>query len=163
VLALLAERPLHGYQVIQEIGVRSRGAWQPSPGSVYPALQLLEDQGLVRAEEAEGRRVFHLTEAGRAHVEEHRTELAAVWNAVAETEDGGRFELRGLFGQLGVAVAQVAQAGNEAEIAEARRLLTSTRRQLYRILADGQPAEAGQGAADAGQTGGQDTGGSTNL
>ena len=141
-LALLSEQPLHGYEIIQQISARSGGAWRPSPGSVYPALQLLEDEGLVRAEQEEGRRVFHLTESGRAYVEERRDQLAAAWTAVAGTMDEGLLELRDLFEQLGTALRQVAQVGTAAEIAEARELLISTRRRLYRILAGGD-ADAG--------------------
>ena len=140
VLALLADGPRHGYQIIQEIGERSGGVWHPSPGSVYPALQLLEDEGLIRAEQVETRRVFHLTEAGRTYVAERREELAAVWNAVTESVDDAMVELRDLFEQVGAAVKHVVRAGGKAELAEARQLLVSTRRQLYRILADAEPA-----------------------
>ena len=133
---LLAEQPLHGYELIQQITTRSGGAWRPSPGSVYPALQLLEDQGLIRGEQTEGRRVYHLTEAGRAHIAQHRDELAAAWAGVTATRDDPARELRDLFEQLGGAVRQVVQAGTEPQIAAAGDVLTSARRQLYRILAD---------------------------
>ena len=145
-LALLAEGPRNGYQIIQQIGERSGGVWRPSPGSVYPGLQQLEDEGLIRAEEADGRRVFALTDAGRQHVEGHQGELAGVWAAVTGSVDTTARELRGLFEQVGAAVAQVARAGEAAEVAEARRLLIETRRRLYRILAgpDGEePPDAG--------------------
>ena len=80
VLALVAEQPRHGYEIIQEIAERTGGAWRPSPGSVYPTLSQLEDEGLVRVEQADGRRVVHLTEEGTRYVEEHRAELDAVWD-----------------------------------------------------------------------------------
>src|ERR1700731_1843201 len=81
ILALLAEQPMHGYQIIQELTERSGGAWRPSPGSVYPTLQQLEDEGLVRAVQTEaGRRVHELTEAGRA-------EAAATGRESAPWED----------------------------------------------------------------------------
>jgi DNA-binding PadR family transcriptional regulator len=134
-LALLAEGPQNGYQIIQQIAERSGGIWRPSSGSVYPGLQLLEDEGLIQQEMAEGRRVFRLTDAGRAHVEARREELARVWDTVAGRVDDAALELRDLFEQVGAAVAQVARAGNDAEISEARRLLVETRRRLYRILA----------------------------
>jgi DNA-binding PadR family transcriptional regulator len=153
-LALLAEGPRHGYQLIQEIAQRSGGVWQPSPGSVYPALQLLEDEGLIRAEQAEARRVFQLTDAGRAYVAEHKEELAGVWGAVTGTVDEGVRELFDLFRQVGAAVRQVTLAGSRAEISEARQLLINTRRQLYRILADAEPASAGPAPASE-PTGGQ--------
>jgi DNA-binding PadR family transcriptional regulator len=140
-LLLLAERPRHGYQIIQEIGEWSGGLWRPSPGSVYPALQLLEDEGLVRAEQEAERRVFHLTEAGRAYVEARRKELAAARDAVTGAMDEAVLELRDLHEQLGAALKQVAVAGTPSQIAEARSLLSGARRQLYRILASDESAE----------------------
>jgi DNA-binding PadR family transcriptional regulator len=140
-LALLSEQPLNGYQIIQEIAERSEGVWRPSPGSVYPALQQLEDEGLVQSVERDGRRSFELTEAGRAHVEEHREELTAPWEAVAGTVTDELLELRELGMQLAMAFVQVAQAGSPAQIAEARRVLIDARRALYRILAESDPNE----------------------
>lgn len=134
-LLLLDEMPLHGYHIIQEIAERSGGVWKPSPGSVYPALQLLEDEGLVHAEQEEGRRVFHLTEAGHAHVEQHRAELSAARDAVTEAVDEGVVVLHDLFHQVGAAMKQVMHAGTPAQIAAAQEVLAGTRRQLYRLLA----------------------------
>jgi len=135
-LLLLTEQPLHGYQVIQLINERSGGVWRPSPGSVYPALQLLEDEGLVRAEQDEGRRVFHLTEAGQAYVEQRRGDLTAARDAVTEAVDAGAVELRDLAGQVGLATEGVLRAGAAAQVAAARAVLVGARRQLYLILAD---------------------------
>ena len=135
-LSLLAEQPLHGYQIIQEIAERSGGAWKPSAGSIYPALQQLADEGLVRAEESEGRRVFHLTETGRTYVSERQEELAAVWEDASDPAGDGMRELRDLVGQVAMAAMQVAQAGTDTQISAARQILTNTRRQLYRILAE---------------------------
>jgi DNA-binding PadR family transcriptional regulator len=140
-LALLSEQPLNGYQIIQQIAERSRGVWRPSPGSVYPALQQLEDEGLTRSVEHDGRRSFELTGAGRAHVEAHRDELDAPWETVAGTVTDELLELRELYGQLFMALMQVAQAGSEAQVAEARRVLIDARRALYRILASSDPGE----------------------
>jgi DNA-binding PadR family transcriptional regulator len=135
-LLLLAEQPSHGYQIIQRVSQRSGGRWQPSPGSVYPALQLLEDEGFVRAEQQEERRVFSLTQAGRVYVQEHRDELQAAWNAVTEGEDSEEQKfLHDLFHQIGSAITQVAHEGTAAQITAARDLLVHTRRQLYLILA----------------------------
>src|SRR5215831_599181 len=78
-LLLLAEGPLNGYQLMQEIERRSEGVWRPSPGSVYPALAQLEDEGLVRSDDVGDRRAYVLTGAGRAHVEARRDELDAPW------------------------------------------------------------------------------------
>ena len=138
-LLLLAEKPMHGYQVIQDIAENSGGVWRPSAGSVYPALQQLEDEGLVRAEQTDGRRVFYLTDSGRAYVEERRAELVAARDAVTGNVDGGVVALHDLFMQVGIAIRQVAHAGTPAQIATARELLTTTRRQLYRILAGDDP------------------------
>jgi DNA-binding PadR family transcriptional regulator len=141
ILVLLSERPMHGYQIIQEIGERSEGLWRLSPGSVYPALQQLEDEGLVQIEKTEGRKVAHLTDEGSAYVREHREELGTPWEAAAEDYGEGLLELRDLVGQVATATIQVAQAGDSAQISEARRLLADVRRQLYRILAGDDPKD----------------------
>ncbi len=138
-LSLLAEGPMHGYQLIQEIAERSGGEWKPSPGSVYPMLQQLADEGLVRAEEAEGRRVFTLTEAGQTYVNERRAEIAAVWESATGGGDDAVRELWQGFGQVAAAMQQVSHAGTPAQIAAAGRLIAETRRQLYRILAGDAP------------------------
>jgi DNA-binding PadR family transcriptional regulator len=138
-LVLLEEEPRNGYGLMQEIEQRSEGAWRPSPGSVYPALQQLEDEGLVRAVDANGRRLFELTDEGRAHVEQHREELAEPWAAVADNVGEGMAELRSGIAQVGAAVMQIAYAGNPAQVAEARTVLAETRRSLYRILAEDAP------------------------
>jgi DNA-binding PadR family transcriptional regulator len=135
-LALLAEGPRNGYQIIQEIAERSRGIWRPSPGSVYPALQQLEDEGLVRAEEEGGRRTYRLTDGGQAHVAGHREELAEPWAAVAESVSEEMVDLRGVFLQVGMAMRQVVEAGTPAQHDQARQILTETRRSLYRLLAE---------------------------
>src|SRR3954469_9132472 len=148
-LVLLGEEPRNGYGLMQETERRSGGAWRPSPGSVYPALQQLEDEGLVRAVESGGRKEFELTDEGRAYVTDNADELGTPWEAVA----GGNehvAELRTLVFGVGAAVMQVVQAGTEAQIAEASRVLEETRRQLYRILAGDEPSDGGDDAsADA--------------
>src|SRR6266852_1680557 len=135
ILDLLGEgQPWNGYQIIQEIGARTQGVWRPSAGSVYPALQQLEDEALIRAEAAgeDRRRMYTLTEEGRAYVEEHADELRASWDAVTGSVDDAEVQLRNTIKQVIVAVAQVAQAGSA---------LADTRRALYRILAaDGEEA-----------------------
>jgi DNA-binding PadR family transcriptional regulator len=141
VLVLLAEQPMHGYQIIQEIAQRTGALWQPSPGSVYPVLQQLEDEGLVLVEHDEGRKVANLTEAGRAYVEENRAELEEVWNALTNNDevDESTREMRNLFvalQQIGVAAKQVAKVGTDEQLADARKLLAETRRRLYLILAE---------------------------
>ena len=134
VLALLAEQPMHGYQIIQEIGHRSGGAWKPSPGSVYPTLQQLEDEGLVRAQEQEGRRVYRLTEEGQRVAADRAEEFATLWEGVAPSEDDT--QLGDLIFQVGAAFVQVARTGTAEQMAEARKVLARTRADLYRILGD---------------------------
>jgi DNA-binding PadR family transcriptional regulator len=135
-LVLLDEAPQNGYGLMQEIERRSDGVWRPSPGSVYPALAQLEDEGLVRAEEEDGRKQFVLTDAGRAHVEEHRAELGEPWAGLDDGVGEGRRELRQLIGPLAAAAMQVGSAGNDAQVEQARKVLTDARRALYRILAE---------------------------
>jgi DNA-binding PadR family transcriptional regulator len=140
-LTLLAEEPRNGYQLMQEIERRSEGVWRPSPGSVYPALQQLEDEGLVRSEETEGRKLFHLTDAGRAAAEARSAEEGAPWDVVSESVDADVWELFGDAKQVGIAIIQIAQAGNEQQIAAAREVLNNARRALYGILAEDEAQE----------------------
>jgi DNA-binding PadR family transcriptional regulator len=140
VLALLAEEPMHGYQIIQELAERSSGAWTPSPGSVYPALQLLQDQGLVTASEADGKRVFELTPSGR-EAAAARGEAPLPWEAAARGARGGFSQLRELVGQVMGATRQVASAGSDEQVERAAEVLRGTRRELYRILAEDEPTE----------------------
>ena len=139
VLALLAEEPMHGYQIIQEIDRRSGGGWKPSPGSVYPTLQQLEDEGLVRAEEQEGRRVYRLTEEGQRVTADRAEEFAHLWEGVAPSDDDT--QLGDLIFQVGAAFVHVARTGTPEQMAEARKVLGRTRADLYRILGD-QDADA---------------------
>ena len=144
ILDLLAEgQPWNGYQIIQEIGARTQGVWRPSAGSVYPALQQLEDEALIRTEAGEDRRrMYTLTEEGRAYVEEHADELKASWDAVTGSVNDDEVQLRHTIHQVMVAVSQVAQAGSAAQVQQAGKILGDTRRALYRILAaDGENAE----------------------
>jgi DNA-binding PadR family transcriptional regulator len=135
-LALLADGPRNGYQIIQDISERSSGLWKPSPGSVYPALQQLEDEGLIGATTGEGgRRAFELTEEGRTYVAAHQDELQAPWDLVAKSVGGDTIEMRRLFGSVAMAAMQVVRVGNNAQVAQAQQILTDARRKLYQILA----------------------------
>ena len=135
-LSLLAEQPMHGYQMMRELADRSRGSWRPSPGSIYPVLQMLEDEGLVRATaQADGRRVYELTEAGRNVVAAYKNERTP-WEEAATRGEGNPRELRQLIYSLLSAVREVGKTGTPAEIAQARDVLTEARRALYRILAE---------------------------
>ncbi|NKZ04508.1 PadR family transcriptional regulator [Actinomadura latina] len=136
ILVLLAEEPRNGYQIIQEINERSGGAWKPSPGAVYPALQQLADEGLISGDEAGGRRTFHLTDEGRAHVEENADRLAEPWAEMTPDFGEGVPELFKQAAQTGAAVMQIVHSGSSEQVAQARDVLAETRRDLYRILAD---------------------------
>ena len=140
-LVLLEEEPRNGYQLMQEIERRSDGAWRPSPGAVYPALQQLEDEGLVRTREVEGGRLFELTDAGRAHVEEHRAELGEPWEAFSRDVPDETRELARLMKDLVGAAVQVIRAGDEAQVERARKVLADARKALYMILADDEKDE----------------------
>ena len=132
-LVLLNEEPRNGYQLMQAIEERSDGAWRPSPGSVYPQLQQLEDEGLVTTTERDGQKAFAITDAGREHVAERPDDAPAPWEA-AKGEGGSR-ELMKLVRDVATAAAQVVHAGDEAQVAKAREVLNDARRSLYRILA----------------------------
>lgn len=134
-LSLLAEGPANGYRMIQEVDVRSRGVWRPSPGSVYPALQQLEDESLVTGDESGGSRTYRLTEQGREHAARHRGDPAP-WDEVARTIPEDRHELRQLWGQLGEAFVLLTHTANDRQVAEAKRLLRETRRSFFHILAE---------------------------
>jgi DNA-binding PadR family transcriptional regulator len=151
-LALLAEGPMNGYQIIQEIGERSDGVWRPSPGSVYPALQQLEDEGLIVAQADEsGRRSYRLTDQGRGYVEAHPEEIRAPWDAVAGSVGDSAIQMRHLLGQVGMAAFQVLSAGSDAQARQARQILTDARKALYRILAaDDEDAADGEASAQDG-------------
>jgi DNA-binding PadR family transcriptional regulator len=135
ILALLSERPMHGYEMLQELAERTQGLWRPSPGSLYPALQLLEDQGLVQSVEAEGRRRYELTDAGRAELASQPTGPAP-WETIVGAADQADMSLHAALRHLAVAVGQVAEAGSDEQKAEAGRLLSELRRQIYLLLAE---------------------------
>ncbi|MGH3457682.1 PadR family transcriptional regulator [Aeromicrobium sp.] len=136
-LLLLANQPAHGYQLIQEIGELSKGAWTPSPGSIYPVLQQLEDEGLIEFDRVEGRKTATLTDAGREYVEEHRDELGIPWEDATRADERsvGREAGEALKG-LVVAWRQVMHTGNPAQQTRASAVLDDARRAMYGILAD---------------------------
>jgi DNA-binding PadR family transcriptional regulator len=133
-LRLLAEEPRNGYQLMQAIEERSEGLWRPSPGSVYPTLAQLEDEGLIRSAEAEGARSFEITDAGRTHLASREGEPAP-WEPSAEETENPLAEFGPLVIQIGKATFQVASVGDPAQRERARAVLTQTRRALYRVLA----------------------------
>lgn len=140
VLVLLGEEPMHGYQIIRQIEDRSGGSWKPSAGSVYPTLQLLTDEGLISAEESNGRKTYTLTDEGRAEAE--KVETPAHW----ESADGAQSDAAGSAGssfgvlskagmELAQAATQVGRSGTPEQVKEAVSVLEESRRRLYAILA----------------------------
>jgi DNA-binding PadR family transcriptional regulator len=134
-LRLLAEEPRNGYQLMQAIEERSEGLWRPSPGSVYPTLAQLDDEGLVDSVETEGARRFEITAAGREHLD-GRADESDPWEPVSEGAENPLSELGPLVIQIGKATFQVASVGDRAQRDRARALLAETRSALYRILAE---------------------------
>lgn len=134
VLALLAERPMHGYEMITELETRTGGMWRPSPGSVYPTLQLLEDEGLITSEESGGRKRFTLTEAGRADAAEagpapwERPGDDDLLRNLHDVRDAG-------FGAVN-ALRQIMTSGTEDQRRRAIEVIDEARRKLYAILAE---------------------------
>ncbi len=154
-LHLIAEGPMNGYQIIQALDERTGGAWKPSPGAIYPALAQLEDEGLVEPVEEGGRKAFRLTDAGRAEVEAATGPKPWEFEEQDTADDGRRApvkELWGAFAQVATANQAVTQTGDPELVRAATELLVETRRSLYRLLADGAPAE--RGASDEPRGGG---------
>ena len=135
VLALLAERPMHGYEMIKEIEERTQGAWAPSAGSIYPTLQMLEDQGLIRGEESDGKRRFTLTDAGTSEQKETAGEVTP-WDAVRADAAPEQINLGDSLRKLNHAIGQVFHAADQGQQKRVRELLDETRRKIYAILAE---------------------------
>lgn len=146
ILALLSERPMHGYEIITELSRRTEGFWQPSPGSIYPTLQLLEDEGLVKAEpDADGgRRRFSLTEEGRRAAADTKAGPLP-WEQFTAGAPAGMRALRHVARSLFAVLGQVAMAGGPEEHERAVRILEDARRQLYAVMAAQEPTEGPSG------------------
>jgi DNA-binding PadR family transcriptional regulator len=145
ILAVLADGPLNGYQVIQEIADRTGGAWRPSPGSVYPTISQLEHEGLVESDDERGRRTLRLADGGRAFLADHEGEVAEVWAPFAEDGTTGSADdepgvdfasLKPELGRVMNAVWQIITTGTEEQRRSAVSVLVEARRALYQILAD---------------------------
>jgi DNA-binding PadR family transcriptional regulator len=135
ILAVLTEGPGHGYDVMQNLEEKTGGAWRPSPGSVYPTLQLLEDEGLVRSTERDGKRVFEITDTGRAESAERIEQAGGTpWELAGKGPKRNR-EVRDAFAQLFRAFKQIAEVGSPEQVEKAIGLVNDTRKQLYQILA----------------------------
>ncbi len=133
VLALLAEQPMHGYQIIHEIEERSGGSWKPSAGSVYPTLQLLADEGLISAEESGGKKTYSLTDAGRAEADASGARSTPWESSTSGGPKAGALPKSGM--DLAQAAAQVGRSGSPEQVKQAVDVLDEARRKLYSILA----------------------------
>lgn len=139
ILLLLEEAPHNGYQLIQELSERSHGAWRPSPGSVYPVLAQLEDEGLIEpTRDGEGRG-YTLTERGRTEVADRRESMGRPWEAAATAMSTPRLALLATGRQLAGAVRQVFDAASDEQVTQATAVLADARRALYRLLAEADP------------------------
>ncbi len=141
-LLLLAEEPRNGYQIMQEVEERSDGVWRPSPGSVYPALAQLEDEGLIRTQDTDGRKAYAITDAGRERLGERDEQAPAPWEQISDSYGDEVRALAELMREVAFAFSQVARAGSDTQLAKAREILTVARRDLYRLLADGEEGSA---------------------
>lgn len=134
ILALLTESPMHGYEIIQQIADRSQGLWRPSPGSVYPTLQMLVDEGLITGSKNDGKkRLFELTDEGRTVAEQIET---PPWENAADGVDPGQINLRTAVGQLFGAVAQAGQAATPEQQQRIVDIVNKARKEVYGILGE---------------------------
>jgi len=144
ILDMVRTEPMNGYQIITQIAERTGGAWKPSPGSVYPTISQLEDEGLIVGVEGGGQRKLKPTPAGWDYISENRDELAAVWEPFEEPDrdegrdGGGEYaNLKPEIGQVMNAVWQIVTTGTDQQKREAIEVLVETRRKLYGLLAEG--------------------------
>ena len=134
-LIALQDGPGHGYELIQALEAKTEGRWRPSPGSVYPTLQLLDDEGLVRSTERDGKRVYELTDEGRAAAESHLAERGVPWEAM-DRGAGGTGSLRVAVRDLHHAARQVGTTASADVVERATAIVVDARKQLYRLLAE---------------------------
>jgi DNA-binding PadR family transcriptional regulator len=149
ILDVLRAEPMNGYQVIAQISERSRGAWKPSPGSIYPTISQLEDEGLIEGDQEHGRRKLKLTPDGWEYVSANREELDAVWTPFEEPDEAPRgrgdySSLKPEIGQVMNAVWQIITTGSEQQKRDAIDILVDTRRRLYGLLAEGEADADGE-------------------
>jgi DNA-binding PadR family transcriptional regulator len=133
-LIALQDGPGHGYELIQALETKTDGRWRPSPGSVYPLLQLLADAGLVTTVERDGKRVYELTDEGRAEAEQRVSASGLPWESMDQDREHGG--LRTAVRDLHNAARQVGMAGSSETVAKATAIVTNARKELYRLLAD---------------------------
>ena len=135
-LSALSDEPAHGYELIQRLEERTGGRWKPSPGSVYPTLQMLEESGMVTGSQQDDKRVYAITDAGRTALAGRMAEGPGAPPWMSTDQADGHGGLRQAMGQLALAIKQVAMTGNPEHIAAATAIVTEARRKLYQLLAD---------------------------
>ena len=140
ILVLLGEEPRNGYALMQEIEQRSEGTWRPSPGSIYPALAMMEDEGLIRSVGSDDQRAYELTDAGTKALEE-RGDAGAPWEPAADDVGDEVLQLARTMRQVGMAVGQLGQVGSSEQVKQAKEILAETRRSLYGLLAEDPDAD----------------------
>jgi DNA-binding PadR family transcriptional regulator len=140
-LLLLAEEPRNGYEIMQLVEERSEGMWRPSPGSVYPALAQLEDEGLIHSTEVDGRKLFAITDEGRELLAQRGPDRPAPWEQISGGAGSEHVQFGKLIREVAFASAQLARTGSPAQLAAAREVLAQARRELYRILGEGEDVE----------------------
>lgn len=140
ILGVLSDGPMHGYELIREIEARSGGAWHPSPGSVYPHLQLFQDSGFVTSEEQDGKRIYSITGAGREKLAEYTARVgASPWDVAREGAREGKERFGKLFagmGQLAAAVMQVVRTGSAEQVEQVAQIVAEARKKVYGLLAE---------------------------
>lgn len=136
VLAILAEGPGHGYEVMQRLEEKTNGGWRPSPGSVYPTLQLLEDEGLARSVESDGKRVYEITDTGRKEATRRIDEAGGTPWDLAGRGDSQFGTARESMGQLFLAMKQVGATGDPQQVERAVDILKRARKEIYAMLAE---------------------------
>lgn len=147
-LILLAEQPMHGYQLMQAMTERTDGAWRPSPGAIYPTIAQLEDEGLVTVQVEGGRKLVSLTDAGRAYLDDPSHGVPDPFAAITASDAEGP-SLRTALAEVHSAARSVAVNGTPAQVVAAHSVLTEARRALYLILADGPGSPAAATGDDA--------------
>src|SRR5665811_1695686 len=139
-LILLDQQPLHGYQLIQEIAERSNSVWKPSPGSIYPSLQQLEDEGLISFERIDGRKTATLTDAGKAHVDENREALGTPRDGTGGPGGSEYRDLKESLRTLMIAWKQIVDVGTPEQKTKATEVISDSHKALYHILAEDEPS-----------------------
>jgi DNA-binding PadR family transcriptional regulator len=136
-LAALVDGPAHGYELIQRLEERTQGRWKPSPGSVYPTLTMLEEQGFARSEQRDDKRIYTITEAGQTELTTRTTEAGGPpWMLGNDPSGGAHGGLRHAMGQLLMAAKQVGAVGDPALVEQATAVVNDARRKIYALLAE---------------------------